>query len=280
MDINIIKNLVSSALIEDLGSTVIDCSLDITTQSLSLRGSSKARIISRASGVLCGSLFVNEVFAVLGVTDIVWHFAEGDLVAKNSVLCEISGESQKLLVGERTALNFLQMLSGVATKTKSYVDALKDSSIKILDTRKTIPSLRKLQKYAVATAGGMNHRFGLYDAFLIKENHIRACGGIQKAIELARAFDSSKSVEVEVESIEEFKQAQTAKADIALLDNFSVAAIKEVIAINNSALKLEVSGNICLNNINKYSGLDIDFISVGDLTKNLDSLDLSMLFDI
>ena len=276
--VSFITNDVLSSLQEDLGSQDFTCELDVTTHALALKAETSAKIITRENGVLCGTEWADEVFKNIGSVAIKWFYKDGDLIEKDSVLCELNGSMSELLVGERAALNFLQLSSGVATKTRRYVAALDNSNIKLLDTRKTIPSLRHLQKKAVVAGGGDNHRMGLYDAFLIKENHIKACGGIKDAVAKAKSYNKNLLVEVEVESIAEFKEALAAKADVVLLDNFKIEDIKKVIQLNNSAMKLEVSGNINLFNIRDYTDLAIDFISIGDLTKNIEALDLSMLF--
>lgn len=196
----------------------------------------------------------------------------------NQELFRLHGPARLLLTGERNALNFVQTLSGVATLTARYVAELEGTDCRLLDTRKTIPGLRTAQKYAVTCGGGKNHRIGLYDAYLIKENHILACGGIAEAISEARHLNPGKPVEVEVESLAELEQALAAKADIVMLDNFDVAMMREAVAINQGRAKLEVSGNVTLDTLAEFAATGVDFISVGALTKHVRALDLSMRF--
>lgn len=215
-------------------------------------------------------------------TKITWFVNDGQLVKANSTLFELSGNARLLLTGERTALNFLQSLSGTATITSQYVECLAGTSTKLLDTRKTLPGLRSAQKYAVKCGGGKNHRIGLFDAFLIKENHIAACGGIEKAINTARKNHADKTVEVEVETIDELTQALNAGADIIMLDNFSPSMIEQAVTltadISKGKTKLEVSGNMTLETLTTYAKSGVDYISVGALTKHLHAIDLSMRF--
>ncbi|MFT6919991.1 MAG: nicotinate-nucleotide pyrophosphorylase (carboxylating), partial [Cognaticolwellia sp.] len=246
-----------------------------------------ANIISRDACVICGVAWVNEVFKQLDniyhtSTKITWFVNDGESVKANTTLFELTGNARILLTGERTALNFLQSLSGTATVTSRFVKHLAGTSTKLLDTRKTLPCLRSAQKYAVTCGGGVNHRIGLFDAFLIKENHIAACGGIEKAIKTARINHSDKTVEVEVESIEELTQALNAGSDIIMLDNFSPQMIEQAVQltaeISAGKTKLEVSGNMTLATLTDYAKTGVDFISVGALTKHVQAVDLSMRF--
>ena len=204
---------------------------------------------------------------------------DGDTVKANDPLFTATGSARAILTAERTALNFVQTLSGTATTTAHYVKELSGTTTQLLDTRKTIPGLRALQKYAVKCGGGANHRIGLFDAFLIKENHIAACGGIDKAVAQAKLNHPNKPIEVEVESLIELDQAIAAGADIIMLDNFSVAQIQQAVVLTDKRAKLEVSGNMTLATLRTYSQAGVDFISSGALTKNLQSIDLSMRFE-
>jgi nicotinate-nucleotide pyrophosphorylase (carboxylating) len=292
-----IINGVSLALAEDLSTGT-----DITAELIPQLEIANATVITREECIICGVDWVNEVFAQLDKaiaeqykannnegafvpTTITWFVNDGQHVSANTTLYELSGFARTLLTGERTALNFLQTLSGTATVTSEYVKALKGSTTKLLDTRKTIPGLRNAQKYAVTCGGGFNHRIGLFDAFLIKENHIAACGGINKAILKAKQNHPDKKVEVEVESINELNQALNAQADIIMLDNFTHEMIEQGIELRdktnkeqNYTTKIEVSGNMTLNTLASYAKPGVDFISVGALTKHVNVIDLSMRF--
>ena len=208
--------------------------------------------------------------------EIIWHIEDGQQAVANSLLFTLKGSARSLLTGERAALNFVQTLSGTATISKHYADQVAHTGVKLLDTRKTIPGLRTAQKYAVACGGCHNHRIGLYDAFLIKENHIAACGGIAKAVAAARAIAPSKPVEVEVENFAELDQALEAKADIIMLDNFSIGDMKKAVLINAGRAKLEASGNINEQTLIPTAETGVDFISIGGLTKHCRAVDLSM----
>ena len=273
-----IQEGVRNALVEDLSEK--DASLDITAQLISPTSHSKATIITRDKAVICGVEWVNEVFRQLGQeVSLIWHVKDGDLVEPNTTLCDLEGPSRVLLTGERTALNFLQTLSATATLTHQYSRLLEGTNTKLLDTRKTLPGMRLAQKFAVRCGGGANHRIGLYDAYLIKENHIFACGGIEQAVKKAKQLNPGKTVEVEVENLDEFEQALTAEADIIMLDNFSLADIESAVATNNKAehkAKLEVSGNITDERLAELAATGVDFISSGALTKNIQAIDLSM----
>ena len=273
-----IQEGVRNALVEDLSEK--DASLDITAQLISPTSHSKATIITRDKAVVCGVEWVNEVFKQLG-QDVAlnWHVKDGDMVEANTTLCDLEGPSRVLLTGERTALNFLQTLSATATLTHQYSRLLEGTNTTLLDTRKTLPGMRLAQKFAVRCGGGANHRIGLYDAYLIKENHIMACGGIEQAINKAKQLNPGKTVEVEVENLDEFEQALKAKADIIMLDNFSLTDIETAVATNNNAehqAKLEVSGNITDERLTELAATGVDFISSGALTKNIQAIDLSM----
>ncbi|MGL5467692.1 MAG: carboxylating nicotinate-nucleotide diphosphorylase, partial [Shewanella sp.] len=255
---NDIRHAVKTALSEDLGGTEINEHTkaiaygDITAELIPADKYAEATLITREEGVFCGKAWAEQVFNQLGgEVALHWHVDDGDLVLPNQVLCELSGPARALLTGERTAMNFIQTLSGVATLTKHYVDKLAGTHTRLLDTRKTIPGLRTAQKYAVTCGGGKNHRIGLFDAFLIKENHIMACGGISQAVEAARRLHPNKPVEVEVESLAELALALDSGADIIMLDNFDITMMIEAVELNNhylatgkakgSGAKLEVS---------------------------------------
>lgn len=273
-----IARIVSDALKEDLGGK-LDASLDITAQLIPAEQKSVATVITREDCVFCGTECVNEVFRQLGGNvEITWHAKEGDRVAPNGKLFTVSGPSREILTAERTCLNFVQTLSGVATEVSKYAAKLEGSQCRLLDTRKTIPGLRNLLKYAVTVGGGHNHRIGLFDAYLIKENHIMACGGIENAVAEARRLNPGKKVEVEVENLEELKTAMDVGADIVMLDNFELPMMYEAAKINAGKLKLEISGNVNLDTIRTYADTGVDFISVGAITKNVRAVDLSMRF--
>lgn len=236
-----------------------------------------ARVICRENAVLCGTMWFDKVFQQLDPKiSIQWHQSDGALIKTNDTLCELKGQASTLLTGERTALNFLQTLSSTATITAKYVAAIAHTDCQILDTRKTIPGLRLAQKYAVLCGGGVNHRIGLYDAILIKENHIAAAGSIRKAISTAREQYPGTFVEVEVENIAEFEQAIDAEPDRVLLDNFTVEELRSIVAFNCGCNQLEASGNITLENIAAVAETGVDFISTGSITKNIQAVDLSM----
>jgi len=264
---------VRRALEEDLGSG------DITAELIPAGRIWKASVVSRESAVLCGRNWFDAVFHHLdsGI-DIRWYAHDGDAIAADQQLCTLKGPARSLLSGERAALNFLQTLSGTATLAHAYASRVQGLSTRILDTRKTIPGLRRAQKYAVRCGGCHNHRFGLYDAFLIKENHIAAAGSIAAAIQAARALDTQLPVEIEVEDLAGLQQALQAGADRVLLDNFSIEQLREAVAVNAGRAQLEASGGITLDNVRDYAGTGVDCISVGALTKHLHAIDLSMRF--
>lgn len=271
-----ITTAVRAALAEDIGSS------DLTAALVPEAQQALATVITREAAVLCGQAWVDAVFAELGSeVTIDWHCSDGDAVAPGQKLCELRGPARTILTGERTALNFLQTLSAVATATRRYVDAIAGTPATILDTRKTIPGLRLAQKHAVRVGGGSNHRIGLYDGILIKENHIIAAGGITPAIRRARDQGATVLLEVEVETLAQAEEALRAGADRLLLDNFTTALMREAVALRDGLAPgtgLEASGGIELQTIRSVAETGIDFISVGDLTKNIRAIDLSMRF--
>jgi len=255
---------------------------DITAHLIPEGKQAKAIVITREDAVFCGKEWTEEVFRQLGddVT-ITWSVKDGDIVKPNDTLFTLEGPARTLLTGERTALNFIQTLSGISTKVKEYMDLISSTNCKLLDTRKTLPGLRNASKYAVLCGGGHNHRIGLYDAYLIKENHILACGGIAQAVAVANQQHPERWVEVEVESITELKAALEAGAQRVMLDNFTIPMMIEAVAINNACNKvaaLEVSGNVNSTTILSYAQTGVDYISVGALTKHVQAVDLSMRF--
>ncbi len=285
-----ISKTIAWALCEDLGAVgdeTAQASQDITAMLIPENEQAVATVITREDCIVCGITWVNEVFKQLDAslnrtteqaTKITWFVNDGEAVAANSTLFELEGDARILLTGERVALNFLQTLSGTATLTSKYVKELSGSNTKLLDTRKTLPGLRSAQKYAVLCGGGVNHRIGLFDAFLIKENHIAACGGISQAVATAKSNHSDKTVEVEVESLDELEQALSAGADIIMLDNFSPAMIEQAVTATRGKAKLEVSGNMTIEILQEYTKAGVDYISSGALTKHVNAIDLSMRF--
>ena len=266
-----IPTTVARSLSEDIGTG------DITAMLIPAEKQARAAVISREAAVICGRAWVDEVFRQLDPsTQIEWHINEGDLVSPEQTLFTLQGNARILLTGERAALNFLQTLSATATLAREYADLAAGSDVKILDTRKTIPGLRLAQKYAVTVGGCHNHRIGLYDAFLIKENHIAACGGIAEAVAQARTIAADKLVEVEVESVAELQQALDAGVDVAMLDNFSPADIAALGSIDFGNTKIEVSGNITAETVQQYISSAVNYISSGSLTKHIKAVDLSM----
>lgn len=264
---------VRAALIEDVGSG------DITAQLLPDKVMSTAQVITREKGVLCGAAWFEEVFKQLDrAIQIEWLAKDGDLIQPNQILVKLSGAARSLLTGERAALNFLQLLSGVSSKVAQYVEIVKNTGVVLLDTRKTIPGLRRAQKYAVKCGGGHNHRMGLYDAFLIKENHIAAMGSITEAVQRARSIAPDKPVEVEVETLDQLKEALAVNVEVILLDNFNLYSIREAVRINKKRAKLEVSGGVNTEKLLAIAQTGVDYISIGELTKNVKALDLSMRF--
>ncbi|HDL7824929.1 TPA: carboxylating nicotinate-nucleotide diphosphorylase [Yersinia enterocolitica] len=279
-----IPSTVAQALSEDLGGEV-NADRDLTAQLLPVSKQAEATIITREAGVFCGERWLNEVFIQLGAqVSVTWEVNDGDKLVADQVLCHLTGPARILLTGERTALNFLQTLSGVATEVSRYVAALAGLKTQLLDTRKTVPGLRTALKFAVLCGGGNNHRLGLSDAFLIKENHIIAAGSIKEAVAKAFWIHADVPIEVEVESLDELQQALEAGADIIMLDNFTIPMMREAVnmrdelAKTQSSAQLEVSGNVTLETLRSYAETGIDFISVGALTKHITALDLSMRF--
>jgi len=268
---------VARALAEDIGSG------DLTAALIPADRVGRATVITREQAVVCGIPYVDATFhAVDPRVRLEWRVAEGDSVAANHLLFTVEGPARALLTAERTALNFLQMLSGTATAAHSYAVLLEGTQCRLLDTRKTIPGLRTAQKYAVRIGGGHNHRMGLFDGILIKENHIMAAGSIAGAVAAARLGSAQVPVEVEVENLSELQQAIAAGADIAMLDDFSLDAMREAVALNANAakpLKLEASGGITTATIRQIAETGVDFISVGSITKHVRAVDLSMRFD-
>ncbi|GLS27944.1 carboxylating nicotinate-nucleotide diphosphorylase [Marinibactrum halimedae] len=278
-----IRHAVALALKEDIGDG------DITAALIPESNQATATVITRDDCVICGVDWVNETFHQLdtGVT-IDWNVADGDKVEANTTLFTLKGNARSLLTGERTALNFLQLLSGTATVAHYYSDLVHGTDVKLLDTRKTLPGLRTAQKYAVTQGGCYNHRIGLFDAFLIKENHIAACGGIAEAITTAKQHAPGKPVEVEVENIEELKCALDAGADIVMLDNFTLADLREAVHINANHVanqnrtekaKLEASGGVTDQTLRRIAETGVDYVSIGALTKDCKAVDLSMRVD-
>ncbi len=273
---DVITANVQSALAEDLGGAV-NASNDITANLIDPTTQATATIITREPCIVAGIPWAQEAFRQIDSSvNILWHCEDGDALQPDDAVATITGSAQAILTAERTALNFLQTLSATATTTSTYAALLAGSDTKILDTRKTLPGLRLAQKYAVVCGGGHNHRVGLYDAYLIKENHIFACGSIKQAVEKAKLTHPNKKVEVEVENIAELSQAIDAKADIVMLDNFTNEQIQQAVALNKNRCKLEVSGNITDERLGELARLGVDFISSGALTKHIQAIDLSL----
>ena len=274
------KNLVEldeirAMLLEDLGEG------DLTASIIPTDMHASAAVITRESAVLCGQAWFSGVFQVLDTqANIEWDFKDGDSLQPGDRICRVQGKARALLSAERSALNWLQTLSGTATRARIFADAVKGTGARVLDTRKTLPGLRKAQKYAVRCGGCANHRMGLYDGILIKENHILAAGSIGNAVLGARARHPGYSIEVEVENLDEFRQALDVKAEQILLDNFTLNQMREAVEINRSRAKLEASGNVNLENIRDIAQTGVDFISVGSLTKDVRAIDLSMNIDL
>lgn len=268
---------VAAALREDLGSGDVTASLVPAAQRV--RGS----VVSREPAVLCGRAWADETFRQLdSKVQLTWHAADGDRVAPQQVIFSIAGPARPVLTGERTALNFLQLLSATATAARRFVDAVAGTGCQILDTRKTLPGLRTAQKYAVRCGGARNHRMGLYDQVLIKENHIAAAGSLTGAIEAARHSAAGITVEVEVETLGELREALSARADIVMLDEFALEDMRAAVALNRAqgaVAKLEVSGSVSLDAVRAIAETGVDFISVGAITKNVRAIDLSMRLD-
>ncbi|WP_151702918.1 carboxylating nicotinate-nucleotide diphosphorylase [Nitrincola alkalilacustris] len=266
-----IKENVLNALQEDVGTG------DITADLIAADTQAKAQVITREFAVICGIAWVDEVFHQVDPSvELTWHVKDGDQVVPGGLLFAMSGSARSLLTAERTALNFLQTLSGTATTSHHYAQRVAATGVRLLDTRKTLPGLRVAQKYAVSCGGCHNHRIGLYDAFLIKENHIMACGGISPAIKTAQSLHPGKPVEVEVESMEQLQEALDANADIIMLDNFTPDQMREAVKLTAGRAKLEASGNITDETLLSFAETGVDFISIGALTKHCRAIDLSM----
>ncbi|MEQ8264304.1 carboxylating nicotinate-nucleotide diphosphorylase [Pseudohaliea sp.] len=262
---------VARALAEDVGDG------DITAALVGEDATASGRLVTREDGVLCGRPWAEAVFrAVDARCELRWDADDGDRIRAGQRLFTVTGPARALLTAERTALNFLQTLSGTATRARHYADLVAGTDLKLLDTRKTIPGLRLAQKYAVACGGCHNHRIGLFDAFLIKENHIAACGSIAAAVDAARALAPGKPVEVEVENAEELGQALAAKADRIMLDNFSLAALREAVVATAGRAELEASGNVTGETLPAIAATGVDYVSIGALTKDFKALDLSL----
>lgn len=273
----LISHQVQNALDEDLAYG------DITASLIAADKQAHAQLIVRESAVICGSQWFELAFLLLDKNcSINWHVKDSDISQENQIICDIKGNARAMLSAERTALNFLQTLSGTATITRHYVDQLTNSNIRLLDTRKTIPGLRAAQKYAVLCGGGFNHRQGLFDGVLIKENHISAAGGISQAVTKAQqTVAHGLKIEIEVETLEEVQQALEAKADILLLDNMPIEMLQQAVTLNNSShhkAKLEVSGDINDKKLQQLSLIAIDYISVGSITKHIKAVDFSLRF--
>lgn len=250
---------------------------DITAQLIPENQWATASVITRETAILCGAAWVDEIFRRLDSrVNLRWQAADGDRLAAGQCFLELEGPARSLLTGERAALNILQTLSATATSTRCYVDLIAGTGVRLLDTRKTLPGMRLAQKYAVTCGGGHNHRIGLWDAFLIKENHIAACGGIQAAVSQARQLASDIPVEVEVETFEELDQALLAGADIIMLDNFAIEDLHVAVEINGGRATLEASGNVDTTTLKAIADTGINCISSGALTKDIKSIDLSM----
>lgn len=264
---------VRRALAEDVGTG------DLSAAAIPPERTIRATVIAREGGVLAGVSWFNAVFAELDAAiDITWHHADGDAVAGDSTLCTLAGPGRALITGERTALNFLQLLSGVATSTRRHVDAIAGTGAIILDTRKTVPGLRRAQKYAVTCGGGVNHRMGLHDGAMLKENHLHAAGGITAAMDAVRAVHPNAPLTVEVETLEQVQEALAAGARHLLLDNFPLADLHRAVAENAGRAHLEASGGVSLDTVRAVAETGVDSISVGTLTKDVRALDLSLRF--
>jgi nicotinate-nucleotide pyrophosphorylase (carboxylating) len=285
MDLTLPDNIpetVDRALVEDVGGG------DLTAQLIPAGRQARAQVISRETAVLCGQAWFDETFRQCDPSiRVQWQAQDGGMVAPNQVLCMIEGSARPMLTAERTALNFLQMLSGTATQVRRYADKVRGTRAKILDTRKTIPGLRAAQKYAVRCGGGHNHRQGLYDGILIKENHIIAAGSIRAAVEAAFRLEAGVPVQVETENLAEVEEALQAGADMVLLDNFPIHQLSTAVRLrqrfrlpDGSYPLFEASGNVDLSNVRLVADAGVDRISIGGLTKNVTAIDLSMRFEL
>ncbi|THB69698.1 MAG: carboxylating nicotinate-nucleotide diphosphorylase [Gammaproteobacteria bacterium] len=269
-----LEKTVAIALAEDIGGG------DVTADLVPVQNEATAQVICRENAVICGIPWFNEVFKQLGGVEVSWDIGDGDHVVADSRLCQLKGNAAKILTGERTALNFMQLLSATATVTAEYAKEVSGTTTRILDTRKTIPGLRLAQKYAVACGGGVNHRIGLYDAVLIKENHIMAAGSIAAAVVRSKELNPDIPVEVEVENMRELQEVLDSEADSVLLDNFSNEKLREAVKIVNGRIKTEASGGLEKSDLAGVADTGVDFISIGALTKNVKAVDLSMRFEI
>lgn len=268
-----VQQQVALALNEDIGSG------DVTAQLIPATTQAEARIICREAAVVCGMDWVNEVFQQLDNGIVIdWLCEDGDRIQPNQELCHLHGSARHLLSGERTALNFLQTLSATATQANAYVRAVAGTDCRILDTRKTIPGLRLAQKYAVRCGGAHNHRTGLYDMILIKENHIRAAGSIQAAVDTARRQSPAIPIEVEVENLTQLQQALMAEVDRILLDNMDIPTLKQAVELTAKRIPLEASGGVNLETARGIADTGVDYISIGSITKHIRAIDLSMRF--
>ena len=264
---------VKRALEEDIGLG------DVTGELIDSHIHRKAKLVCREESILCGSVWFDMSFRLLDPNSkIEWKKSEGDLINKDDIVAHIEGNAKCMVASERTGLNFLQMMSGIAYKTYCYKKILENSKTILLDTRKTLPGLRYEQKYSVLTGGGQNHRMGLYDAALIKENHISSAGSISQAIQALRN-NNIKMIEVEVENLDELKEAIESKADIAMLDNFNEKDILKAVTMSKDKIKIEISGNINKEKLHTYKSINIDYVSSGDLTKNISATDYSLIFN-
>lgn len=268
-----IQDDVSRALAEDIGDG------DVSAALINADSMLDTRLLIREDAVLCGTEWFDQAFHQCDpAIEINWLAHDGDSLSADTVICEVSGSARALLTAERSALNFLQTLSGTATITRHYADLIKHTQCRVLDTRKTIPKLRLAQKYAVSCGGGLNHRIGLFDAYLIKENHLAACGSIAEAVKRARQSNPDLLLEVEVESIDQLQAAIDAAVDRALLDNFSIEDTRQAVALNNNRIQLEASGNITEQSLIEIADTGVDFVSIGALTKHLCAVDFSLRF--
>jgi nicotinate-nucleotide pyrophosphorylase (carboxylating) len=269
-----IAKLVTFCLQEDVGTG------DITAELIPIDKTISAKLISKDNGIFCGRPWADEVFQQVDSSlTVKWNIEEGVKLSPNQTLVQIAGSARSILTAERTVLNFLQTLSAVSTVSQHYASLVKHTSVKLLDTRKTLPSLRSAQKYAVRIGGCFNHRMGLFDAFLIKENHIVACGGIDAAVSKAKALCPNKPVEIEVQNLNELELAISAEADIVMLDNFECSNILKAVKLNDGRLKLEASGGIEADMLASIAETGVDYISLGALTKNCQAIDLSLLIE-
>jgi len=267
-----IQREVASALAEDIGTG------DLTAQLIPVAATATGRVVTRQDAVLCGVAWFDTVFQMLDPeSSVVWHARDGEQIKSGQVLCDIFASARSLLTAERTALNFLQLLSGTATTTSRFVAAIAGTKARIVDTRKTLPGLRLAQKYAVSMGGGYNHRIGLYDGILIKENHIIAAGGVKQALQRALEIAPSNAfIEIEVESLDELREAIAAGAKMVLLDNMSVDEMREAVRVTAGRAQLEASGGVGLDRVREIADTGVDRISVGGLTKDIRAIDLSL----